>query len=101
MYERILPGWLLFPPGTECHHVIKRRYKITRHDWRNGILLCADCHRKAHNGLLGVVLPEWQSDYLLERSGLRFKDYLIQQETTEREFLKMQLDENRGICGNE
>lgn len=34
--------------GLECHHLIKRRYRITRHDWRNGVpVCCGECHSYA------------------------------------------------------
>ena len=36
-------------PGGHPHHIMGRRYLSLRHDPRNGITLCRDCHRdKAH-----------------------------------------------------
>ena len=54
--------------GThECHHVIKRRAVLTRHDWRNGILLCQECHRKMDlpGGELLVAQAHHSWDYLM------------------------------------
>lgn len=31
------------------HHVIPRRYNESRHDIRNGMSLCIDCHKKMHD----------------------------------------------------
>jgi 5-methylcytosine-specific restriction endonuclease McrA len=39
-------------PGVEAHHIIFRSQDITRkYDLNNGIVLCPECHYKAHNGL--------------------------------------------------
>ena len=36
-------------PGGHSHHLYGRRYLSLRHDPRNGVTLCRDCHRdKAH-----------------------------------------------------
>ena len=35
-------------PGSEVHHIFSRRHKSIRHDPENGILLCNECHREAH-----------------------------------------------------
>ena len=33
----------------ECHHVIRRNHRVTRHDVKNGVPVCTgDCHRMAH-----------------------------------------------------
>jgi hypothetical protein len=36
--------------GTEAHHVVRRAKKVLRWDIRNGVLLCALCHRYADTG---------------------------------------------------
>ena len=43
----------------ECHHLIRRRYRALRHDWRNGVPVCAGaCHLTADRN----------SAHLIERS---------------------------------
>jgi predicted restriction endonuclease len=37
-------------PGTEAHHVVRRAKKVLRWEIRNGVLLCASCHRYADTG---------------------------------------------------
>lgn len=32
----------------QCHHIVYRRHKILKWNWRNGIPLCYKCHRVAH-----------------------------------------------------
>jgi len=34
--------------NLQCHHFIKRRVRVLRHDYRNGFALCYGCHAKAH-----------------------------------------------------
>jgi hypothetical protein len=34
--------------GTDAHHILSRRYAISRHDIRNGVFLSRECHRRAH-----------------------------------------------------
>ena len=52
----------------QCHHIVPRRKAILRNDWRNGILLCVECHRWAHT-LAGRRWVESvvDIDYLTER----------------------------------
>ena len=47
-------------PGTDCHHLISRAVKSTRHSLRNGILLCKLHHQfdhrcSAHGGPMGFA----------------------------------------------
>lgn len=37
------------PPTVHAHHIIPRRFGLTRHDLMNGIGLCAKCHDRAHS----------------------------------------------------
>ena len=32
----------------QCHHFVKRRRALLRHDWRNNFLVCIDCHKYVH-----------------------------------------------------
>lgn len=64
--------------GTlECHHVIKRRYKLLRWDYRNGVPVhTGDCHDTADKMGTGIS-PMW-AEYLLLQSRWTKKGYLLQ-----------------------
>jgi hypothetical protein len=77
---------------VQCHHVVKRRYAVLRHDWRNGIPLCTPCHDWIDT-LPGAV---WLRDtlgveimqYLTVRETVNIKDHLVQWGMTRKEFDK-------------
>lgn len=63
--------------GTlEAHHVIKRRYKLLRYDWRNGVPVHhGDCHATADR--MGVyAAPSAHQDFLLAMARATFKQYM-------------------------
>jgi hypothetical protein len=72
----------------ECHHFIKRRHKLLRWNWRNGIPGCHDCHKFYHT----KIGENWISDrikfyiYLLHSENLIYKQYLIDNNLTDNEF---------------
>jgi len=84
--------------GLECHHIIRRRKKLTRWDWRNGIPLCADCHPKAHTKQGELFIsnrhPYYQDLFNLEL--INFKDYLQAMVLTENEWRARVLEELKG-----
>jgi len=86
---------------VECHHAVLRRKMVLRHDFRNGLPLCADCHRGAET-ILGraEVAKHLDMEYLQERERLTLKDYLVRNGMTRAEFLQNQLDELKAICDN-
>jgi hypothetical protein len=45
----------------ESHHVVSRRHKTTRHELRNGVCLCFNCHFKAHSD--PKEFREWFEQY--------------------------------------
>ncbi len=75
---------------TESHHIIRRAHYCTRWDWRNGIALTHEEHRRAHAGPLefaGRMAREWPYyDYLVERSKILKPDFLRMLGMTEREY---------------
>lgn len=74
----------------ECHHIVKRRRKLTRWDWRNGIPLCTDHHKVGHtkDGELKIMIAIGDARYktLCEMEKVVFKDYLLKNGMTENEF---------------
>ena len=45
----IICGKTRRPVDLECHHIIKRRHRVTRHDAINGVPVCTgECHQIAH-----------------------------------------------------
>lgn len=64
----------------ECHHIIRRNHRITRHDVMNGAPVCKlECHRIAHTqrglDLIKNKLGEAHLEYLYERENVMIKDY--------------------------
>ena len=69
----------------ECHHVIKRRYKLLCYDWRNGVPVHqGDCHDTADKMGTGIS-PMW-AEYLLLQSRWTKKGYLMQAQMSESEW---------------
>lgn len=73
--------------GTlQAHHVIHRRYKVLRWNWRNGVPVHAgDCHETANQMGIYVAPPVWQ-DYLVERSRRVHKQYITEHGMSESEW---------------
>lgn len=59
--------------GLECHHIIKRRFKSTRWDVRNGLLLCVE-----HHGMCEQH-PQWADQWVVKKFGQHFLDDLKKQ----------------------
>ena len=88
--------------GLECHHIVKRVKLLTRWDWRNGIPLCVECHRKLHDGNLGMrgeIATMVSYEYLDYFNGYTSKDYFIESGLTKAEWYEMQLEENKKKAG--
>lgn len=82
----------------ECHHVVKRRVAILRHDYRNGVPVCKkECHRfidsRAGEDKLRELLPNYQLKYLAEMEQVKIKDHLMEQGISRAEFLKQMAEE--------
>ena len=81
----------------QCHHLVFRRYFLTRHDWRNGVPLSPESHLTVH-GVLGnspilELLTEEHREYLTTLQGWTKKDYLMATGMSEEEFLRMRKHE--------
>lgn len=81
----------------QCHHLVYRRYFLTRHDWRNGVPLSPESHLQVH-GIMGnmpiiELLPEAHWEYLQTLQRWTKKDYLQATGMSEAEFLTMRLHE--------
>ena len=74
--------------ALECHHIIKRRRKLTRWNWKNGVPLCKECHQKAHTKAGEMFLmrrhPHWEELVNLEQ--INFKDWLLAMRLSENEW---------------
>jgi hypothetical protein len=80
----------------ECHHLVKRKTLLLRHDWRNGIPVCKfGCHSYAETPtgkhLIDVHIDRYR-DYLQERSG-QAHDWFVSHNVTRNEFLRSMLDD--------
>ncbi|MFW6120728.1 MAG: HNH endonuclease [Petrotogales bacterium] len=80
----------------QCHHIIKRRKRLTRYDWRNGILLCSECHREADTkkGELKIkeLIPHIY-ETIIEYENVLYKHFLTNIGMTDNEFRKIELQE--------
>ena len=101
-YKCIICGRRRDPSDLECHHIIKRRRLFLRHDWKNGVPVCVECHGKAHTLYgSGIIASrhEWM-DYLMDNENVNIKDYLVAHGMTRDEFLQMELDELKKIIAD-
>jgi hypothetical protein len=70
----------------ECHHIVKRKRGTLRHDWRNGIALCPECHRWADTAEgRGWVASQVDMDYL-RRWDTNIKQVLTESGMSRREW---------------
>jgi len=86
---------------VQIHHMVKRRKVVLRHDWRNGLPLCVECHAgidtiKGRN----YIAQYLDMDYLSGWESVTFKDYLVLHGMTRAEFLNNELDELKKVCDN-
>ena len=64
----------------QCHHVVKRRHRVLRHDPKNGVVVCTlVCHEYA-DSMRGIAeisakLGADRVEYLAERQQVFIKDY--------------------------
>ena len=86
---------------VECHHIVKRRHAILRHDWRNGIPLCAACHSKADTISGRAAIGEHVNvEYLQRFEHEIFKGHLKDIGKTRAEFLHAELDELKRVIAD-
>ena len=85
----------------ECHHVVRRRKLLTRWDWRNGIALCVECHRKLHDGSLAVrheVMLKVSHEHLDAMTRWISADYFTANGITMAEWYSRQMEENKHMA---
>lgn len=79
------------------HHIVGRTNRLLRHDVKNLIPLCANCHADIHDrGLYNRgmdFIDSSRQEYLQRMKNIVFKDYLIQNNLTEEEFNQIRKDE--------
>lgn len=75
----------------QCHHVVRRYHKITRYLPINGIPLCHECHKMAHTKRgeqrIQMLLGE-KYDALVEMEQVSYKQYLLVNGITDREYME-------------
>ena len=72
--------------NLDCHHIIKRRYKLLLFDWRNGVPVHeGECHERA-NLEAPRMLSEEQLQYLQGMRALTKKAYLFAERLSESEW---------------
>lgn len=86
----------------EIHHIVKRKNKILRWDYRNGIPGCKySCHSFYHtlSGQKWILenLEEEVILYLSEFDNVLYKDYLFEHGLTDNEFRKIKLEELKKV----
>jgi hypothetical protein len=79
-------------PAHSCHHIIKRRYIVTKYDATNGIPLCQECHRIADRNSEFALQLVSDSDrlYLKEMGMYTLKDWLMKEGQTRDEFMEIE-----------
>jgi len=82
--------------NVECHHIIKRRHSLTRHDPLNGIPGCMVCHKFFHTKqgekFIEKHIGEELYARLCELENIPIKQYLVDNGITRKEWDKEQYD---------
>jgi hypothetical protein len=84
----------------ECHHLIKRRFRILRHDYRNGVPVCiGDCHRKADANSGWLIQKHPYRDHItrITSSFVSVKDFLQEEGMSLDEYDAKTLEELKSI----
>lgn len=81
----------------DAHHLVNRRCKLLRNDWRNGVPVCrGECHQEAERLTVTTKIIEAYSrrDYLEWKRGFKtVRDYLVNRGITMDEFERSTLEE--------
>ena len=86
---------------VQIHHMVKRRRIQLKHDWRNGLPLCVECHAGIDTIRGRAQVAQYlDMEYLADRECTTFKNYLVKRGMTRAEFLTAQLDELKAIVGD-
>ena len=78
--------------NLQCHHIIPRKYVLTRWDLNNGIVVCKKCHRFLHtlNGIAYLIENYIGFKYLLRIEKEDLTTFLKQNKTTTQQHFKQQ-----------
>jgi hypothetical protein len=84
----------------ECHHIARRRIAFLRHDYRNGVPVCHECHKIAHTKKGEQIIARKHEfyEYLLDHENIRIKDWLQQTGQSRDEFLLGELKELKEVA---
>jgi hypothetical protein len=87
----------------QAHHLVKRRYRLLRHDWRNGVPVCAgECHNYADTttGTSEILGRHRYGPYLgdIVRTYRTVKDYLTEQGMALAAYDQRTLDELKTVA---
>lgn len=91
-------SYISFKPAECGHHYIHRSCKLLRWDSFNIIPLTMEEHTRHHAGLLEIEIKNpFREQYLMNKKNTRLKDYLLQNNLTEDEWLKQKLQQWRNM----
>ena len=80
------------------HHIIRRGHRLTRFDVKNGLPLCAECHRRAQRSIgWDIDLVPEDKLYLQERANINIKDWLVRLGMTMKECEKQEAERLKRI----
>lgn len=96
----------------ECHHIVRRRHKVLRWDYRNGIPLCSKkvnpkykltCHQYGHTKLGESLIKEKNKHYndIIILEPKNYRDYLLQNAVNDNEFREFKFLELKTIIQSE
>lgn len=89
-------------PATVGHHYHSRRIKLLRWDLHNIIPLTHEEHYKYHAGAMELYIRNpFREQYLENMKNKDFKQYLLENNLTEREFLLKKYKELKHEVSNE
>lgn len=81
-------SYVSWKPAEVSHHYIHRSCKLLRWDLHNIIPLTNEEHRLHHDGLLPIEIKNpFRLQYLENMKNKNYKDYLLENELTEDEWL--------------
>jgi len=87
---------------VQAHHIVGRRRRVLRWDVANGILLCTECHRCAHeNQPKFYRLTQKAVDYpYLEDMSMTLVDYCATMGITKNEFRQQCKEQLKEVVGD-
>lgn len=87
--------------GCVGHHICSRKNKLLRWDLRNIAPLTPEEHRLLHDGKIYLEIDYDTQQYLEKMMRMQFRDYLLYNEQTEKEFYqKERMKLKKELMGN-